>query len=263
MAELDELRADLEELESLAKQAKRPRAKDLLQREVLRVTEQIKIAEKVAAQNETSQAAPEREEKVRVQKPQIYTTKITSYGWDQSEKFVKLYINLEGVEKLPKEKLDANFSSKSMDLVVRELKGKNYQLQIRNLLYEIIPSESSVRAKTGSVTVLMRKASTKTWECLTKLEKAEVDRKKPNVWHRQGSVWRTDGYDEKDVRRRWWRDEENYCKGLDRIKRQAGRSGRLLIWQWQILPGGGVGTWGLMKFGQHQDRQNSLPNLWQ
>ena len=181
MAELDELRADLEELESLAKQAKRPRAKDLLQREVLRVTEQIKIAEKVAAQNETSQAAPEREEKVRVQKPQIYTTKITSYGWDQSEKFVKLYINLEGVEKLPKEKLDANFSSKSMDLVVRELKGKNHQLQIRNLLYEIIPSESSVRAKTGSVTVLMRKASTKTWECLTKLEKAEVDRKKPNV----------------------------------------------------------------------------------
>lgn len=179
MAEISELQADLQELENLIKEAGRPRARDLLQREALRVKEQIKVAERASAKSETSEAVSAKGEKLTEKKPKIYTTKITSYGWDQSEKYVKLYITLDGVEKLPKEKLDATFSSKSMDLVVRELRGKNHHLLIRNLLYEITPSESSVKAKSGNVTVLMRKASPKTWECLTMLEKVELDKKKP------------------------------------------------------------------------------------
>lgn len=181
MAGLSELRGDLEELENLARTANRPRVKEILQREVLRVKEQIKALEKTeTAKNEAQKPVLVNGDKVKEQKPKLYTTKITSYGWDQSDKFVKLYVSLEGVEKLPKEKVNADFNSSSVDLVVRELQNKNRQLQIRNLLYEINPKESSVKTKPGYLTILMRKAVSKNWEYLTKIEKSESDKKKPN-----------------------------------------------------------------------------------
>uniref|UniRef100_A0A2K5RSI4 CS domain-containing protein n=1 Tax=Cebus imitator TaxID=2715852 RepID=A0A2K5RSI4_CEBIM len=53
-----------------------------------------------------------------------YTVKISNYGWDQSDKFVKIYITLTGIHQIPTENVRVHFTERSFDLLVRNLNGK-------------------------------------------------------------------------------------------------------------------------------------------
>ena len=66
-------------------------------------------------------------------------------GWDQTEKSIKIYITLAGVESVPKENIKLDAVSDSFDLYVLNLNKKNHHLNVKKLLEPIDPSLSSVK----------------------------------------------------------------------------------------------------------------------
>ncbi|KAL6490206.1 hypothetical protein MHYP_G00005510 [Metynnis hypsauchen] len=109
-----------------------------------------------------------------------YTVKINNYGWDQSDKFVKIYITLKGVHKITAENVEANFTERSVSVLVKNLDGKNHQMMINNLLCPIVVEESSRKVKTDMVLVMCKKNMAKKWECLTQVDKQYKEKDKPS-----------------------------------------------------------------------------------
>lgn len=157
MENVQELRETRDEIQSLLSTATRPRVKKLLQDELERVEREIDSEGKPCAEAK----------KPTVKKPQVSSTKITSYAWDQSPKFVKIYITLPEVETLPEGNVSTKFTSNSLELRVLGLKSKNYQFQMVHLLRPILPESSSVKVKTGKLTILLKKGKEVNWSCLT------------------------------------------------------------------------------------------------
>ncbi|KXJ17331.1 calcyclin-binding protein [Exaiptasia diaphana] len=167
MASLDDLQKDAEEIRQFISTSQRPRVKEVLQRELLTVEQEISLQ---IHQNATHPEGKEEEAKqpaaeAKVTKVPLYTKSISSYGWDQSDKFVKIYITLPGVESLPKEKITSKFTKNSVEVVAHELDGKNHQLKIMKLCHNIVVGESYTKVKTGNLVVMMKKEKIKqTWE---------------------------------------------------------------------------------------------------
>nr|ACO08997.1 Calcyclin-binding protein [Osmerus mordax] len=64
-------------------------------------------------------------------------------GWDQSDKFVKIYITLKGVHNVAPENVNVSFTERSFVALVKDLDGKNHQMTMNNLLCPIDVQESS------------------------------------------------------------------------------------------------------------------------
>ena len=177
MEKVQELKETKDEIQSLLSSATRPRIKKLLQDELQRVEREISFEEK---RIESGSNEPELEEKKpAAKKPQVASTKITSYAWDQSPKFVKIYITLPEVETLPEENVSSKFTNSSIELRVLGLKGKNYQFQMIHLLHPVVPESSSVKIKTGKVSIMLKKAKEENWTCLTVTESLKNAKQQP------------------------------------------------------------------------------------
>jgi len=101
-----------------------------------------------------------------------YTTKITNYAWDQSEKFLKIYITLNGVHSFPTENLTADYTNKSFEFQALSSDKKNHALTIKNLLNEIVPAESYHKVKTDMVVLYLKKKNFgQQWSFVTEAEK--------------------------------------------------------------------------------------------
>ncbi|XP_060053886.1 calcyclin-binding protein isoform X2 [Erinaceus europaeus] len=110
-----------------------------------------------------------------------YTVKISNYGWDQSDKFVKIYITLTGVHQVPHENVQVHFTERSFDLLVKSLNGKNYSMIVNNLLKPISVEGSSKKVKTDTVLILCKKKVENTrWDYLTQVEKECKEKEKPS-----------------------------------------------------------------------------------
>ena len=166
MENFQELKDTRDEIKSLLSSATQPRVKKLLQDELARVELEINAEEKRIE----NAGSPEGTKKQPSKKPQVSLTKITSYAWDQSPKFVKIYITLPEVETLPQEKISSKFTGKSLELRVLGLNGKNYEFQMVHLLHPIIPESSSVKIKSGKLSILLKKEKEENWSCLTVTE---------------------------------------------------------------------------------------------
>ncbi|XP_029394557.1 calcyclin-binding protein [Mus pahari] len=102
-------------------------------------------------------------------------------GWDQSDKFVKIYITLTGVHQVPTENVQVHFTERSFDLLVKNLNGKNYSMIVNNLLKPISVESSSKKVKTDTVIILCRKKAENTrWDYLTQVEKECKEKEKPS-----------------------------------------------------------------------------------
>lgn len=119
---------------------------------------------------------PSESQKILVSK--LPTKTITSYGWDQSPKFVKLYVTLNGVQSLAKEDITVEYTSSSMSLKVRK-SDVLHQLIINSLLQQIIPDKSHHKVKTDNLVILMKKREEKNWDYLTQTEKKAKQKGKP------------------------------------------------------------------------------------
>lgn len=97
---------------------------------------------------------------------------LTDYGWDQSAKFVKLFITLNGVQNCPEEAVTVNYTEHSLQLHVRDLNGKDFGLTVNNLLYAIDIAKSYRKLKTDMVAIYLKKAEEgKDWDVLTSIQK--------------------------------------------------------------------------------------------
>ncbi|XP_065916746.1 calcyclin-binding protein-like [Dysidea avara] len=160
------------ELEKFLSQAQHPKVVELLQSALDKCK---KDATRSSAQSSTVQAV---KAKPKSDKPSVYFAPINSYGWDQSSKYVKIYVSsISSVDELKEENVKANFTEKSFELQVLNVKDKCYSLEINSLLKPIVPDKSTVKVKGNSVVLSLFKKSQDNWSHLTVHEKKMKDSK--------------------------------------------------------------------------------------
>jgi calcyclin binding protein len=174
--QIQELNADIDDIKSLVDQSNRPRVKQYLELQQRRFeTELITLKEKTAAAT-TATATATTEKKPTATVPSTtnrsYTKEITLYAWDQTDKFVKIYVqNLDGVGGLPSEQIRCSFETGGYTLEINNLKNINYVFKRTRLLHDIKPEQSSYKVKKDMVIVSLAKADPKNWECILRDEK--------------------------------------------------------------------------------------------
>ncbi|XP_006634786.1 calcyclin-binding protein [Lepisosteus oculatus] len=173
--QISQLESDLKEVKSLLEIAERKRIQDVLTAEQKKLEREITAKQQQLNKKEGSDS-----DKAVPSAAKGYTVKINNYGWDQSDKFIKIYITLKGVHKISTENIEASFTERSFVLLVKDLEGMNYQMTVNNLLQPIDIQESCRKVKTDMVLVMCKKKSSKKWECLTQVEKQTKDKEKPS-----------------------------------------------------------------------------------
>jgi len=172
--DLNELKNDLVELESVLGMVNRSNVRMIIADAVS--TLRTKIEDVSQSNKEVKEKCPEGEQKPT--KQTLYTSKITNYGWDESTKFVKVYITLPNVEKLTQEQISSDFTDKSFKFLANNHNGKNHMLEIPQLANKIVPSSSTCRIKSGNVIVSLKKEKEgTTWGNLTEAEKKQKEKK--------------------------------------------------------------------------------------
>lgn len=165
--QIEELLLDLEEIEAIHESA---------QRETVRSRISLCKSQIEAEIQQLREKQKKAENKISPQKPKIFTKKITTYAWDQTDKFIKIYVsNLAGVQDIPRENVTLTKEGDHYVLLVSELRGSNHQLVLPKLLQDV--SETNCKVKTDEVVVLLKKASAGKWETLSAKEKKEKDEK--------------------------------------------------------------------------------------
>lgn len=167
-------------MKALLEKTTRRRVRDALTAEKSKI--ETEIRNKVQ-QKSQSKAELDNEKPASVVAPITagYTVKISNYGWDQSDKFVKIYITLTGVHHVPTENVQVHFTEWSFDLLVKNLNDKNYSMILNNLLKPISVEGSSKKVKTDTVLILCRKKAENTrWDYLTRVEKECKEKEKPS-----------------------------------------------------------------------------------
>lgn len=176
MPKIEELEQDLAELRALQAGAQRGRVQQLLLVEVRKLeTELLREKERLGSATGGSPPASQATQP----RSTVFRTKITDYAWDQSDKFVKLYVTLPGVHEIPSENVKSVFGTRRLELEVNALAGKNHSLLITNLMNDILPESSYHKVKTDMVALFLRKSSTANWSHVTELEKKAKEPKVP------------------------------------------------------------------------------------
>ncbi|OXU25065.1 hypothetical protein TSAR_000903 [Trichomalopsis sarcophagae] len=166
-ARINEIKMDIDDLNSLLDKASRQKSKDVLNLEIRRLqTELFNLQSQISTNQENKASKPIANSALK-----CYDIKLNNYAWDQTEDFIKIYVTLNNVQSLPKESVFCNFSDRSMDLHVRGLDNKNYELPINNLCEDINTSKSFYKVKTDMIIVSLAKKSKKNWTCITSVEK--------------------------------------------------------------------------------------------
>ncbi|KAL7744172.1 hypothetical protein ACLKA6_009147 [Drosophila palustris] len=164
---LEQLKADAAEFAALLEQAKSGRVKGVLTQakaEVEREIVNLEIKARLAAERQA--AGTNGGDSKR------YLHELTDYGWDQSAKFVKLFITLNGVQNCSEESVTVDYTENSMKLHVRDLNGKDYGLMVNNLLFAIDVEKSYRKLKTDMVAIYLKKAEEgQNWDVLTSIQK--------------------------------------------------------------------------------------------
>ncbi|CAL1526760.1 unnamed protein product [Lymnaea stagnalis] len=168
---LEELRQDLEEYEELHKTAKRPRVQETILKEVDRLKKEVKQLEAKAAAHESKAASG----------TVGYEENIINYAWDQSDKFMKLYLTLTDLNKITDENIVSNFTDKSVTVRI-QFPNRVSTLHIARLCEDIIPKESYCKKKSDYVLVMLKKNEVgKTWPWVTEREKKVKEKNKPKL----------------------------------------------------------------------------------
>ncbi|XP_037940379.1 calcyclin-binding protein [Teleopsis dalmanni] len=169
---LEELKKDSAELTLLLGYASRQKCKDILikaKAEVDKEVVNLEIKERLS----TDQKAESGEHT-----PKRYLKELNEYAWDQSEKFVQLFVTLDGIQKVEESNVNVTFNENSVTLLVSNLDNKDYNLVINNLLSSIDVEKSYRKIKTGMVAIYMKKKKENVkWEYLTTIHKRLQEKK--------------------------------------------------------------------------------------
>ncbi|KAI6173331.1 Calcyclin-binding protein [Aphelenchoides besseyi] len=167
MVSLTDIQSDLNELQSLRTKAERSNVQKLLDNEIQRLTSELKKQSKPESRTPTQSTSTNTR---GVNRP---VKKLKSFAYDESDKFVKLYYTLPGVQNLPSDSINASFTEDSFNIKVVDLNGVDYTFEAAGFTHPIDASKSLAKQKTDSVLVMLKKLKDGTqWQKLLKLEKA-------------------------------------------------------------------------------------------
>lgn len=145
---------DLDELNAISEQIKRPRNSDFILLQKKRIeTELTNLrAQLSSTEGSTSKAKPTTDTTKR------YECELTNYAWDQSDKFIKLFVVLNCVQNVGEDNVVAKFTENSIQLKVTGLENKDYVFVINNLLSNIDVDKSYRKVKTDTIAIYAKKA---------------------------------------------------------------------------------------------------------
>lgn len=96
------------------------------------------------------------------------------HAFDESDKFVKLYIPFDGASTLKEENVHLDLNENSFSLLI-ETPARNYRFNVTSLLNKIDVEKSfkKIKPNDGMIAILLKKAKEGvTWKYLTSTEKA-------------------------------------------------------------------------------------------
>ncbi|KAL8275040.1 hypothetical protein Esti_001096 [Eimeria stiedai] len=143
MDDVGGLRCDLEELESLLRLCKRPAVRRVLTDACQQLRGRIEQMCRPCAFALSAFA-------------KVFNT-IDRFAWDQTRDFVKVYVHLDGLGALPADTTSTTFQEKGVELLVRNLRHKNYALKFQPLYAPIDTQRSNFSVKRDTVTLRLAK----------------------------------------------------------------------------------------------------------
>lgn len=157
--QINQLTLDLAELNTISEQLKRPRNIDAISLQKKRIeTELSNLRAQLAAAN--SEPTKPRTANNDVKR---YECEISNYAWDQSDKFVKFFISIDGVQNATEENVVVTFTPNSILLKVVNVHNKDHKFEVNYLLHEIDVENSYRKIKTNSVAIYAKKATEGDW----------------------------------------------------------------------------------------------------
>ncbi|XP_014776311.1 calcyclin-binding protein isoform X1 [Octopus bimaculoides] len=166
---LEDVQKDVEEMIILTEKAERPYVKNILQKELVKLQSELSAMKVKACASEKAATNPQ---------SRCVTVELSTYAWDQSNKYMKIYIDLKNIQQLSKENITCNFEEKSLDLTVSNLDNKNYHFKVKKLAGSIIPSDSSFKIKTDSLVLMLMKKNQTNWDHVSEVS---IDKKKEKI----------------------------------------------------------------------------------
>ncbi|KAG8464673.1 hypothetical protein KFE25_010041 [Diacronema lutheri] len=176
--DVERISSDLVECRALLQRAETDRARALLRKELAALENEHRTAF-----SQPPSGAPPAGGRV----PAPGDHRITTYAWDQTGKYVKLYITVAGVDALPEDAVACAFESRALDLRIRGVEGKEKYLLIRPLCDEIEPADSSFSVKSDRVLIkLCKKSAGAQWGSVDDSDLREKERKEEKAKASQG-----------------------------------------------------------------------------
>lgn len=145
------------ELETFIGQAKRQRNIDALSLQKKRIETEITNLREQLAKSDASKPTSAFANSTSAQ-PKRYESEITSFAWDQSDKFVKFFVALDGVRPDDDAKVTVKFTANSIRLSVADVQNKDYKFEVNNLLQNIDVDKSYRKVKTNSIAIYAKKS---------------------------------------------------------------------------------------------------------
>jgi len=88
---------------------------------------------------------------------------LSNYYWDQTDQFVKVYVDLEGAASASASNVHPKFEESSFDLRIDDLNGKHYRFSLSKLNNKIVPKESSYKLGPKRIIFSLKKSGTQHW----------------------------------------------------------------------------------------------------
>ncbi|CAF1095556.1 unnamed protein product [Rotaria sordida] len=149
--QIQEVSIDIDEIKRVIDYTTRPRIKQNLELQQRKFEKELsQLQEKLQKQQQAAAEAAERAARASTipTATQSYTKDISVYAWDQTDKFVKIYVqNLDGIGSLPENQVQCSFEKRGFHLQIQNLKNINYFLKILGLLHDIEPGQSTFKVR--------------------------------------------------------------------------------------------------------------------
>lgn len=189
LLKIKEYEQDILELNTLLKSATRTNVKLFLGTQLDKWRSELVKLERSSEQVEKKPAAATTiGESSALPAPTVtgFVKKIEQFGWDQSEKFVKIYItSLKNIGQVKESDLENSFLAKSFSVTIKNLNNMNYNMSVPALCNEIEPAQSYVKCKNEMITIFLKKNKVgETWPDLVfgkQKEKMEMPKMDENA----------------------------------------------------------------------------------
>lgn len=176
MALLEELRFDLEEFKSLQSVAKRQRVRYALADSVMKFEHMIIVEEQKERDRDMQQKRDEIDHMLQKEltsavpvvatppikaKSSLLFQEVKGYSWAETDKSIKVYVNVEGCGTVAQEDLEFSFTTHSF--LLRVLKPKLLALHLKPLKKDLHESGHSIRCKQDEIVVTLNKKESGKW----------------------------------------------------------------------------------------------------